>query len=215
MVASSLQSRHNFGGWVLSIFLTNIMAAIFDLNGSGRLGERTKFVPKGRSSVKNKERGRGWEVKIFALRPPPTSTVHFNSKSNIAGRINDRELLTLARTGKTPVLQARWLALRVELWDWGRSKRHSFQGSARCISRRVTVCLVAGYFLFFLFFALRQGWWSLRAFGKFAKGLTLKMRTRTLADHSCSHITGLAARVVAPIRELKHRIFETQRAAGS
>lgn len=28
MVASSLQSRHNFGGWVLSIFLTNIMAAI-------------------------------------------------------------------------------------------------------------------------------------------------------------------------------------------
>ena len=117
MVASSLQSRRNFGGRVLSIFLTNIMAAIFDLNGSGRLGERRKFVPKGRSSVKNKERGRGWEVKIFALRPPPTPTVHFNSKSNIAGRINDHELLTLARTGKTPVLQARWLALRVELWD--------------------------------------------------------------------------------------------------
>ena len=120
MVASSLQSRRNFGGRVLSIFLTNIMAAIFDLNGSGRLGERRKFVPKGRSSVKikkNKERGRGWEVKIFALRPPPTPTVHSNSKSNIAGRINDCELLTLARTSKTPVLQARWLALLVELWD--------------------------------------------------------------------------------------------------
>ena len=153
MVASSLQSRRNFGGRVLSIFLTNMMAAIFDLNGSGRLGERRKFVPKGRSSVKNKERGRGWEVKIFALLPPPTPTVHSNSKSNIAGRINDCELLTLARTSKTPVLQARWLALRVELWDWGRSKRHSFQGSGRCTSRRVTVCLVAGYFLFFFFFS--------------------------------------------------------------
>ena len=117
MVASSLQSRRNFGGRVLSIFLTNIMAAIFDLNGSGRLGERRKFVPKGRSSVKNKKRGRGWEVKIFALRPPPTPTVHSNSKSNIASRINDCELLTLARTSKTPVLQARWLAFRAELWD--------------------------------------------------------------------------------------------------
>ena len=152
-----------------------------------------------------------WRFSPFArpLHPPSTLT-----PNQTAGRINDCELLTLARTSKTPVLQARWLALRVELWDWGRSKRHSFQGSGRCTSRRVTVCLVAGYFLFF-FFALRQGWWSLRAFGKFAKGLTLKMRTRTLADHSCSHITGLAARVVAPIRELKHRIFETQRAAGS
>ena len=157
MVASSLQSRRNFGGRVLSIFLTNIMAAIFDLNGSGRLGERRKFVPKGRSSVKNKERGRGWDVKIFALRPPPTPTVHSNSKSNIAGRINDCELLTLARTSKTPVLQARWLALRVELWDWGRSKRHSFQGSGRCTSRRVTVCLVAGYFLFFFFSRCGKG----------------------------------------------------------
>ena len=78
MVASSLQSRRNFGGRVLSIFLTNMMAANFDLNGSGRLGERRKFVPKGRSSVKNKERGRGWEVKIFPfarpLHPPSTLT---------------------------------------------------------------------------------------------------------------------------------------------
>ena len=93
-----------------------------------------------------------WRFSPFALRPPPTPTVHSNSKSNIAGRINDCELLTLARTSKTPVLQARWLALHVELWDWGRSKRHSFQGSGRCTSRRVTVCLVAGYFLFFFFF---------------------------------------------------------------
>ena len=37
-------------------------------------------------------------------RPPqfPTSTVHSNSKSNIAGRINDRELITLACPNKTP-----------------------------------------------------------------------------------------------------------------
>ena len=87
-----------------------------------------------------------WRFSPFArpLHPPSTLT-----PNQTAGRINDCELLTLARTSKTPVLQARWLALRVELWDWGRSKRHSFQGSGRCTSRRVTVCLVAGYFLFF------------------------------------------------------------------
>ena len=32
----SLQSRRNFDERVLSIFLTKIMAAIFDFNGSGR-----------------------------------------------------------------------------------------------------------------------------------------------------------------------------------
>ena len=196
MVASSLQSRHNFGGWVLSIFLTNIMAAIFDLNGSGRLGERTKFVPKGRSSVKNKERGRGWEVKIFALRPPPTPTVHFNSKSNIAGRINDRELLTLARTGKTPVLQARWLALRVELWDWGRSKRLSFQGSGRCTSRRVTVCLGAGgIFSFFCFSRCGKGGEACEHSESSQKGLHWKWElepsrtTRTLTSRASQPVS--------------------------
>ena len=38
--------------------------------------------------------------------PAPTPTVHSNSKSNMAGQINDCELLTLARTNKTPALQA-------------------------------------------------------------------------------------------------------------
>ena len=38
--------------------------------------------------------------------PAPNPTVHSNSKSNMAGRINDCELLTLARTNKTPALQA-------------------------------------------------------------------------------------------------------------
>ena len=42
----SLQSRCNFGKRVLSYFITNIMAAIFDFNGSGRLW-RVKIYTKG------------------------------------------------------------------------------------------------------------------------------------------------------------------------
>ena len=34
----SLQGRRNLGERVLSNLITNIMAAIFDFNGSGRLG---------------------------------------------------------------------------------------------------------------------------------------------------------------------------------
>ena len=39
------------------------------------------------------------------------------------------------------------------------------------------------------------------------RGLALKMktRTRTLVDLLCAHVTGFAARVVASIRELRHR----------
>ena len=43
----------------------------------------------------------------LALSPSPTSTVHSNSKSNMVGRKNDRELITLARPNNTPALQAR------------------------------------------------------------------------------------------------------------
>ena len=83
------------------------MAAIFDFNGSGRLGERKKFVLWGRSTVKNKKKkGGGGGVKILALPPPPTPTVYSDSKSNMAGRINDRELITLVPTNKKPTLQA-------------------------------------------------------------------------------------------------------------
>ena len=61
----SLQSRRNFVERMLSIFQTKILTAIFDFSGSGReSGKRKKYVPKGRSSVKNKERGRVGEVKI-------------------------------------------------------------------------------------------------------------------------------------------------------
>ena len=71
-----------------------IMAAIFDFNGSGRLRERKKFVLRGRSTVKNKKKKGGvGGVKILAPPPPPTPTVYSDSKSNMAGRINDRELI--------------------------------------------------------------------------------------------------------------------------
>ena len=42
------------------------MATIFDLNGSERLA-REEFVPRGRSTVENKERGRGGGVKILQI----------------------------------------------------------------------------------------------------------------------------------------------------
>ena len=42
----------------------------------------------------------------FSLPPPPSPTVHFDCKSNMAGWINDRELITLARTNKTLALRA-------------------------------------------------------------------------------------------------------------
>ena len=48
----------------------------------------------------------GGGVSLFALPSPPTPTVHSNCKSNMAGRINDRELIKLARTNKTPAQQA-------------------------------------------------------------------------------------------------------------
>ena len=51
-------------------------------------------------TVKNKERGGAEEGEI-------TTTVHSNCKSIIVGRINDRELLALARINKAPALQAK------------------------------------------------------------------------------------------------------------
>ena len=43
---------------MLSIFLTKIVTTIFDFYGRGRLG-REKFIPRGWSTVKNRERGGG------------------------------------------------------------------------------------------------------------------------------------------------------------
>ena len=60
-----------------------------------------------RLTVKNKKKkGGGRGVKILAPPPPPTPTVYSNSKSNMAGRINDGDLITLAPTNKKPTLQA-------------------------------------------------------------------------------------------------------------
>ena len=47
----------------------------------------------------------------LVLSPPPTSAVHSNSKSNMVGRKNDRELITLARLNNTPALQARLILI--------------------------------------------------------------------------------------------------------
>ena len=38
------------------------------------------------------------------LSQPPSPTVHSNSKSNMAGRIDDREVVTLTRPDRTPAL---------------------------------------------------------------------------------------------------------------
>ena len=55
--------------------------------------------------VKNKERGGGPGLKIaLALPPPPPQPP---PSTNMIGWINDRELITLARPNKTPVLQAK------------------------------------------------------------------------------------------------------------
>lgn len=78
---------------VHSIFLVKITAAIFDFYSSGRLGrkrclyQRASDVQKGRTGV--------GQWKFVAS---PSFTVVSNSKSNIAGRINDHELVTLTRS---------------------------------------------------------------------------------------------------------------------
>ena len=73
----SLQSRRNFGERVLSSFITKIMAAIFDFNGSERLGREKNLFQGGGPRSKIKERGRGRGAQItFSLPPPPTPTVH-------------------------------------------------------------------------------------------------------------------------------------------
>ena len=82
----SPQSRRNFGERLISIFLTKIIAAIFSFNGSGRLGRKKNLYQEG---------GRRREVRVgkqspLVPPPPPTPTVHCNSKSNMDGRINDR-----------------------------------------------------------------------------------------------------------------------------
>ena len=68
-----MQSRRNFGARVLSIFSTKIVAAIFDLIGSRRLGRERKLYFGSIDGKKNPERGEGPGVKINLALPPPPS----------------------------------------------------------------------------------------------------------------------------------------------
>ena len=63
----SLQTRRNFGERVLSIFLTKIMATIFDFNDSGRLGRERSLYQGVVDSQKYVERW-GGRVKITPVR---------------------------------------------------------------------------------------------------------------------------------------------------
>ena len=51
-------------------------------------------------------RGVGELRLLLALLPPPTLTVHSNSKSNMAGWMDDPELITFDRPSETPAQQA-------------------------------------------------------------------------------------------------------------
>lgn len=64
---------------------------------------------KGVSNRKKEGEERGGGILYtFHLPLHPSPTVHSNnSTSNIPGRINDRELITLIRPSKTPALQAK------------------------------------------------------------------------------------------------------------
>ena len=109
--ANSLQSRRYFGERVLSNFMTQIVAAILILTAAEGWGE------------KQIKRGMGVGEWRFRPAPPPhPPTVHSNCKSNMDGRINDRELITLALTNKTPALQAtlqmKWLTLNWMAHYW-------------------------------------------------------------------------------------------------
>ena len=86
----SPQSRRNFGERLISILLTKIFAAIFSFNGSGRLGRKKKLYQEGGRRSKTRREVRVGKQSPLVTPPPPTPTVHSNSKSNMDGRINDR-----------------------------------------------------------------------------------------------------------------------------
>ena len=91
-----------------------VIAAIFDLYNGGRQGERMKFFSMGCATIKGKERG-AIEITSFCLSLPHSPTVQSYSKSNMAGRINDRELVPLTRPNKTSTLQAKKLVINRSL----------------------------------------------------------------------------------------------------
>ena len=77
------------------------MAAIFDSYCSGSLGgERNLY--QGDKGWSKEKRGRGLVGGSF---PASFLTVLSNSQSNMAGRVNDREPVTVTRPNKTAELQ--------------------------------------------------------------------------------------------------------------
>ena len=71
-----------------------------------KVDEKKKIYTKGTFDGQKLREGWGWGSEDFALPTPHTPTVHSHSKSNMTSRINDCELITLARPNKTPALQA-------------------------------------------------------------------------------------------------------------
>ena len=139
----SLQSRRNFDERVLSIFLTKIMAAIFDFNGSGRLVRERNLYQGGswQSKIRRGVRVGQWKSHLLALPPPSTSTVHSNSKSNMAGQINNYELIKLACCYKTPVLLAMRFVEAGWLGCWTCSLVILDSGSLWLFTMFVSICL--------------------------------------------------------------------------
>ena len=117
IVAATVTEASSFGERVHNIFLMKVIAAIFDLYNGGRRGERMKFFSMGCATIKGKERGGGGAIEItsFCLSLPHSPTVQSYSKSNMAGRINDRELVPLTRPNKTSALQAKKLVINRSL----------------------------------------------------------------------------------------------------
>ena len=61
---------------------------------------------KGVSDGQKEGEGRDGVINIIASPMPPPPAIHSNSKSNLVGRINDCELVTLTFPDKIPALQA-------------------------------------------------------------------------------------------------------------
>ena len=101
------------------------------------LGKERNFYYGGRRRSKTKKKnGGGGGVKILALLPPPppTPTVYSNSKSNMAGRINDRELITLAPTNSKSNMAGR-INDRELIMLAPTNKKHTLQAMKRVMLR--------------------------------------------------------------------------------
>ena len=83
---------------MFSIFLVKIIAAIFDFNGSGRLGRE---LGERWSKIR-----RGGENEYFYLSPPPPPLLPPSSNQTWPVELTIASFLTLTRPNKTPFLQA-------------------------------------------------------------------------------------------------------------